>query len=427
MQLAQVLVGLLALFGHFALWIAVFNRVHAIGWPRWVVVLLEKVSLAFLLGVLALLVGWMAYTGESFGDPLAQLGQNTVLLVYFWICFGTSVPVIAAWLCRVWRGDMAHVVGFEREVMRVDRLLGHLPSDDAGIRMLLRLPFNQVLRVEVNEKVLAVPRLPHELDGLTIVHLSDLHFTGKLSKEFFDVIVRRTNELEADLVAITGDILDEGKCLPWIGDVLGRLRGKSGTFCILGNHDLRLRDTPKVVREIENAGLTYLGGRWTELQVRGQSVILAGNELPWIRPAADMTACPAGQNQQRSLRVLLSHSPDQIGWARAFDFDLMLTGHMHGGQIRLPVVGPIIGPSHFGVKYSGGAYYAKPTLLHVSRGVSADQTLRINCRPEMTKLVLRPSRLKTQAEEVRTGGTVETEAVALPAPARLCPADEQTS
>jgi len=427
MHLAQALIGLLALFGHLALWIAVFNRLHAIGWPRWVVVSLEKVVLAILLGVLALLAWWMTYTSESLIDPLAQLGQNTVVHVYFWICFGTSVPVIAAWVWRLLKGEMSHVVGYEREVLRVDRHLGRLPCDDAGIRMILRLPINQVLRVEVNEKVLALPRLSRELDGLTIVHLSDLHFTGKLSKEFFDFIVRRTNELDADLVTITGDIIDEKKCLPWIGDVLGRLRSKSGTFCILGNHDLLIRDTSTLIREIENAGITYLGGRWTELCVRGGSVILAGNELPWTRQAADMTACPAVSDQQRPLRVLLSHSPDQIGWARAFDFDLMLTGHMHGGQIRLPVVGPIIGPSHYGVKYSGGAYYAKPTLLHVSRGVSADQTLRINCRPEMTKLVLRPSRVETQTEEVRTVGSVRTEAVTLPTPARLCPTDEQTA
>jgi hypothetical protein len=105
----------------------------------------------------------------------------------------------------------------------------------------------------------------------------------------------------------------------------------------------------------------------------------------------------------------------------------MLTGHMHGGQIRLPLVGPIIGPSHYGVKYSGGAYYAKPTLLHVSRGVSSDQTLRINCPPEMTKFVLRPSRLEAQTEAVRTVGAVRTEAVTLPIPARLCPADEHTA
>jgi len=69
----------------------------------------------------------------------------------------------------------------------------------------------------------------------------------------------------------------------------------------------------------------------------------------------------------------------------------MLAGHTHGGQIRLPVVGPIVSPSYYGVHYASGVFYVRPTLLHVSRGLSGEEALRINCRPEVSKLVLRSS------------------------------------
>jgi predicted MPP superfamily phosphohydrolase len=237
--------------------------------------------------------------------------------------------------------------------------------------------------------VLRVPRLARELDGLSLVHLSDLHFTGNIAQDFFDFMVAQTNAQQPDLIAITGDIIDLEPCLPWIGEVLGKLRAKCGVFCVFGNHDRRLRDIPLLIREVEQAGLTYLGGRWAEVRLPGQSLILGGNELPWLGNRPDLAECPVAATEGRPLRILLSHSPDQIVWARAADFDLMLAGHTHGGQVRLPIIGPIVGQSRYGLKYCSGLFYVPPTLLHVSRGVSQLQNLRIHCRPEMTKLVLR--------------------------------------
>jgi predicted MPP superfamily phosphohydrolase len=85
----------------------------------------------------------------------------------------------------------------------------------------------------------------------------------------------------------------------------------------------------------------------------------------------------------------LSHSPDQIHWAREHRFDLMLAGHTHGGQIRIPGLGTVIAPSKYGAKYASGAFYVPPTVLHVSRGVAGLTPVRWNCPPEIAKLVLR--------------------------------------
>lgn len=417
MLLAKLLVCLLALLGHLALWVAVHNRLHAVGWRRWLVKLMKNAALPILLGPLAVLAGWMASSRDLFVDPLAILEQGTWIQAYFWLCFGIAVPVIVSWCWRGYTSDNAHFAGCKRRTVHVGRQLGFLPCSDLPTRVLVALPGNQALQLEVNEKDVVVPRLPGALDGLTIAHLSDLHFTGALNREFFNLVVDQTNELAPDLVAITGDIIDKQECLPWISDVLGRLRANFGVFCVLGNHERRIRDTSLLTGAFEDAGLTYLGGRWVEVRARGHTMILAGNELPWFRPAPDMTTCPKVLQKRRSPRVLLSHSPDRIQWARAHDFDLMLAGHMHGGQIRIPVIGPIVGPSYYGVRYSGGVYYVEPTLLHVSRGVSGVQTLRIHCRPELTKLVLHPLGVEAATEEFHA---MDARSAGLPVPARLC-------
>jgi hypothetical protein len=122
--------------------------------------------------------------------------------------------------------------------------------------------------------------------------------------------------------------------------------------------------------------------------MRDVPVLLAGNECPWFPPAPPWVPCT---DADRPFSILLSHSPDQLPWARRCGVDLMLAGHTHGGQIRLPVVGPIICPSRYGVRYASGLFAEPPTLLHVSRGLAGVQPLRWGCPPELTLLELQPN------------------------------------
>jgi predicted MPP superfamily phosphohydrolase len=251
-------------------------------------------------------------------------------------------------------------------------------------RRAARLPGNQVLDLELTQCEIEIARLAPELDGLTIVQLSDFHFTGRVDLGYFRAVVRHANDLRPDLVAITGDIVDVPGCLDWIGDTLGRLSARYGVYYVLGNHDLRC-DVAQLRAAMQAAGLTDVGGRWIEAAVRGVPVVLAGNELPWIAPAATLPPRAAAG----PLRIALSHSPDQLAWARANAVDLMLAGHTHGGQIRLPLLGPLLTPSRYGVCYAAGLFHRPPTILHVSRGLSGEYPLRINCPPELAQLVLR--------------------------------------
>lgn len=380
---------LLAVLGHLALWLGAFSRVHALGLRRWQLELVEKPILLALVGVPAAVVLRWAFYAPAQLDLDHAIPGSVPGGAYFWLCCVWGLVAGLNWGWRKWRGPPAQYLKCRRQIVPVVQRLGRLPCGDAATRLLARLPGNQILELEINVKTLLVPRLPACLDGLTIVHLSDLHFSGRLTKDFFHFVVDRANELDGDLVAVTGDLLDERACLGWVAEILGRMQSRLGAFCVLGNHDLRMRDKSLPVAEIERAGWHYVGDRWCELRVRGHSIVVAGNELPWFSPPADISTCRIPADVRRGVRILLSHSPDQIQWARAREFDLMLAGHTHGGQIQLPVVGPLIGQSRYGVRYCCDVFYVPPTLLHVSRGVSGLQNLRINCRPELTKLVLK--------------------------------------
>jgi len=188
-------------------------------------------------------------------------------------------------------------------------------------------------------------------------------------------------------VAITGDLVERNECLSWIPDTFGRLRAKGGIYYVLGNHDKHV-DEEELHARLADAGLIYVGGAWRQTTVRGVSVVLAGNELPWYPPAADLSDCPPHDGDGLPLRIVLSHSPDQFAWARRHDVDLLLAGHNHGGQVNLPLLGAILAPSKHGVRYASGAFRAGSKVMHVSRGTACLTPVRYFCPAEVAILVL---------------------------------------
>lgn len=390
MALFVTLVMLLAWLGHLALCVGVFNRVAGSRLPCSLVGWIERTCLVLMLVVPATFAFWLWQGQVTSYEALVRAPGGIPWLAYLTLCVLAACWVLPDWFRRKFaQQSITQLVSNDTEYHNIAQTLGHWPVGKTSSRLMAYFPGNEICRLAVPTKTLRLERLPQKLDGLSIVHLSDLHYTGQLTLDFYQYAIDRANELAGDLVVITGDIVDKTPCIDWIPHTLGRLQAKHGVYFVLGNHDKRVADVEQLRRALTQCGLKDVGGRAATLQINDTEVHLAGNELPWFGLRANLDVFKPHQRDHEVLRILLSHSPDQYEWARQRGYDLMLAGHCHGGQVRLPYIGPIVCPSLHGTKYAGGLYYEAPTLLHVTRGLAGTHPLRLNCQPELAKLVLR--------------------------------------
>jgi uncharacterized protein len=383
----EVLLLIIGGIGHLVLWVALVNRIHALGIHRIWIDLLTGICGLMLVGVPAAIFIAVLNPFSSDAAPPRPLFSVTA---WSYIIGCSVLAIVSAFQRWQWRRHS------ERTGSLLSNHTSHSrPSAEAKRELtapgiptwLSQLPFNDVLDLCLQEKRLAIPRLTVDHDGIRIVHISDLHMSGRLTKAYYRRVVEMVNDCNADLVALTGDIVERKRCIDWIPETLGKLRAQGGVYYVLGNHDLNV-DEHRLKAALADAGLIHVGGICRPLAVRGTSMILAGNELPWYEPAANMNDCPPHDGAGLPLRVVLSHSPDQFAWAQACDVDLVMAGHVHGGQVRLPLLGPITAPSLHGVRYVSGVFRAGNTVMHVSRGTGSLTPLRYDCPPEIALLRL---------------------------------------
>ena len=382
-QLAMILGAGLALVGHGALWVGIVNRWHATGFPRKVV---KAVTLAFYAALLGLpLVIAAEWAGQFASDGFSWRPEWNWATGYLAITAAIGAVHLPVWARRMYLASrVPECVRVESlNVVDIAGALGREPASGLRAKMFCKVPYNQLWQLHVTEARVRLANLPTELRGVSICHWSDLHFSGRIDRDYFHEVVRITAALEPDIIALTGDVCDAAHCIDWVVETLSVANARLGKYFILGNHDLRTKDVARLRSALSEAGFVDVGGR--QLVLYDGKLVLAGNELPWlgIAPQAGDRHASGG-----ALRVLLSHSPDQYAWARRQGYDLMLAGHTHGGQIRFPLIGPIVCPSWHGTRYACGYFDEPPTVTHVSRGTASLFPLRINCPPEITKLVL---------------------------------------
>ncbi len=379
------LAWLAALPGHAALCNTAVNHLHALGISRW---LIRAATLAVYVWLAALPATAALYLLERLPPRLAGSPWFWLAAAYLAIVLANSFVYLPWWLARRLRKrDPAVLLANHTAYHRLGRSEHAHPRWHDPQSWWLLLPGNEATDLAVQEKELHIPGMAPAWDGFAILHVSDIHLTGRIGKKWFIESLRLAQARPVDLAAVTGDLIDRPACAAWLAELFAELRAPLGIYGVLGNHDVRKRNLAALRTTLPSAGLVDLAGRCIKIETRGRTLLLAGTARPWIKAKPPLP--PPDEAQTGTLRVLLSHSPDQLAWARRHHVHLMLAGHTHGGQIQLPWLGAVVAPSHHGVKYAGGTFFEPPTVLHVVRGLSSQLPLRLGCPPEIARLVLR--------------------------------------
>lgn len=229
---------------------------------------------------------------------------------------------------------------------------------------------------------LPIVGLPAALDGLRIGLITDIHHSESVPA---DDVTRAVGLLQAsrpDLVVLGGDYVSFGDraFVEPVAELLAPLaHAPHGSFAVLGNHD----DDRDVPAALQQRGFTVLRDQRTSLSLNGEVVDVAGLRF-WTRRPADLARILAGTS---GTTILIAHDPRRLTEAAAFDVQLVLSGHTHGGQVLLPGVGAIAGrkfPVLAGTGREGNA------TVYVSRGVGTVYVpVRVNCPPDVSLLTLR--------------------------------------
>lgn len=369
--------------GHCELMAAWVNRVHALPWHRSVLKAIRSVHDLLVVGFLPLVVWKLGLTGPRLLQSGTWSSLPPLVTGYFALC-GLGLVFLAIGSVRWLRRRYPEIRS--SRLIDVSRELGTVPNGPGVRGYIARLPLNEVFLLEVNEKEYTIERLPAELDGLSIAHVSDVHFRGPVALDYFRFAFDEIAAMRADLVVFTGDLIDEPRLVEWLPETFGRLSAPLGCWFILGNHDWMAGVDP-IRRAMTDLDWRDLCGRTEIVERSGCRIAVAGDETPWMGSPPKFAS-----SEPVDLRLLLSHTPDNLPWASRQGVDLMLSGHNHGGQVCLPIIGPVYSPSRYGIAYAAGSYVRPPTTLHVSRGLSAERPIRWNCPPEISRIVLRRPR-----------------------------------
>jgi uncharacterized protein len=243
--------------------------------------------------------------------------------------------------------------------------------------------------LDLNYLVLELPRLPVEFDGYRVVQISDIHMDTWMTAKRLRRIVKIVNEQQPDLIAITGDFVTEN---PYehareLSAVLRELSARDGVAAVLGNHD-HWCDPYFVRRVIQESRIIDLNNRVHSIKRNSTVLHLAG--VDDYMENEDRLDLVLSNLPEGEAAILLAHEPDFADKSASTGrFDLQLSGHSHGGQIVLPVVGPPYLPDH-AEKYPFGMYEIEGMKLYTNRGLGmVHLPFRLNARPEISVFTLR--------------------------------------
>ncbi len=249
--------------------------------------------------------------------------------------------------------------------------------------------------LETVRRTIPIRNLADSFRGFRIVQISDIHLVEWTEPWFVQRVVDAANQLNPDLVVLTGDFISRGpyplatayRAMPVCAEILSGLRCPQ-RYAILGNHDVTV-DSGMVIRSLASVGIPTLVNHYAAIERGSDRIWLSGVDDPGTSVPDLMQAIPRTPDAPV---ILLAHEPDYadsvISHPRAGQVDLMLSGHSHGGQVRLPLLGPLILPP-MGKKYVAGHFQLGNMQLYVNRGIgTVGLPFRLDCPSEITEITL---------------------------------------
>jgi predicted MPP superfamily phosphohydrolase len=259
--------------------------------------------------------------------------------------------------------------------------------------------------LKIRRERVVLPSLVKELDGYSILHVSDIHFDNAVKKD--RILWEELHRNKADLILVTGDFITHDSNIEPLCEFLGGSEARDGIYGILGNHDYYYRtlwqhfrhsilgrefptnDWKKLVHALYKVGVKVLINDYVTIKsTSGPTIFIEGTDDPVLGRPQISEATP--DYHDSDLKILMSHSPDILYWheVRKKRFDILLSGHTHGGQIRFPWIGPLMTGTHYAKKNETfGMYKALDMTVNVSAGIGFSlMPIRINCPAEVIHL-----------------------------------------
>lgn len=236
---------------------------------------------------------------------------------------------------------------------------------------------------------LAIPHLEQNFDDFKIVQISDLHLNKFMPAGRIAKTIELVNQQQVDAIAITGDFITQGQDFEPNQLILelSKLESKLGTFAVLGNHDHWGNNIDLLIESLEQNKINLLNNQVYMINRDDQKLALAGLDDPyWGDPNLSKIIAQLPDNPTA---ILLVHEPDYIEKsAKTHKFALQLSGHSHGGQIKVPFLAPLILP-YGAKKYFAGLDRVENTITYTNRGIGmTGLPLRLGSRPEITVFTL---------------------------------------
>ena len=251
--------------------------------------------------------------------------------------------------------------------------------------------------LEVNKYEIVSDRIPKEFDGFRIAQVSDLH-----NAEFGEgnsKLIQLLSQTEPDFIVLTGDLIDSRQTDIDIALTFAREALKiAPVYYVSGNHEVRVREYEEIKMGLAEAGVIVLENQKVNITREGETITLMGIDDPSFRgdylfgdaESVARQAIHDLQNESDGYTILLSHRPELFSLYVETEMDLVFSGHAHGGQFRLPLIGGLVAPNQ-GVfpKYDAGQFAEENTTMLVSRGVgNSIIPVRFNNRPEIIIVTL---------------------------------------